>query len=192
MKKTITLVLLFVLVPAAWQTAAAQGSMANNAANAKGMLSPRGVERMIKEVRHQLLLLPYYGVFDFLAYKVAPDGTVTLLGQAARPTLKSDAENVVKRIEGVEHVDNQIEVLPPSPMDDEIRHAAYRAIYGSPQMTKYAWKSVQSIHIIVKGGNITLEGVVDNQADKNVAEIRAKGVPNAFSVTDNLVVEGGK
>ena len=192
MKKTMTLVLLFVLVPAGWQTAAAQGSMANGAAGAKGMLSPRGVERITKEVRHQLLLLPYYGVFDFLAYKVAPDGTVTLLGQVARPTLKSDSENVVKRIEGVEHVDNQIEVLPASPMDDQIRHAAYRAIYGSPQMTKYAWKSVQSIHIIVKGGNITLEGVVDNQADKNVAEIRAKGVPNAFSVTDNLVVEGGK
>jgi hyperosmotically inducible protein len=174
--KTSALALLLGLVTVGWQTASAQGS----------------VERITKEVHHELALLPYYGVFDFLAYKVSADGTVTLLGQVTQPTLKSDAENAVKHIEGVEHVDNQIQVLPLSPMDNEIRHAAFRAIYGSPQLTKYAWKSVQSIHIIVNNGHITLEGVVDSQADKEVAEIRAKSVPNVFSVDDNLMVAGGK
>jgi hyperosmotically inducible protein len=174
--KSSALALLLVIVTVGWQTASAQGS----------------VERITKEVHHELALLPYYGVFDFLAYKVSADGTVTLLGQVTQPTLKSDAENAVKHVEGVEHVDNQIQVLPLSPMDNEIRHAAFRAIYGSPQLTKYAWKSVQSIHIIVNNGHITLEGVVDSQADKEVAEIRAKSVSNVFSVDDNLIVAGGK
>ena len=174
--KSSALALLLVIVTVGWQTASAQGS----------------VERITKEVHHELALLPYYGVFDFLAYKVSADGTVTLLGQVTQPTLKSDAQNAVKHVEGVEHVDNQIQVLPLSPMDNEIRHAAFRAIYSSPQLTKYAWKSVQSIHIIVNNGHITLEGVVDSQADKEVAEIRAKSVPNVFSVDDNLIVAGGK
>ena len=92
-----------------------------------------------REVRHELLMLPYLGVFDNLAYKV--DGyNVTLLGQVTRPTLKSDAENVVKKIEGVEKVDNQIEVLPPSPMDDQLRRRLYRAIYGFPSLQKYHWE----------------------------------------------------
>jgi hyperosmotically inducible protein len=174
--KISTLVLFSVLMAVAWQTATAQGS----------------VERITKEVRHELALLPYYGVFDFLAYKVSADGTVTLLGQVTRPTLKSDAENAAKHVEGVEHVDNQIQVLPLSSMDDQIRHTAFRVIYGSPQLTKYAWKAVQSIHIIVANGHITLEGVVDNQADKDVAELRAKSVPDVFSVDDQLIVAGGK
>ena len=174
--KATALVLLFGLMTVGWQTASAQAS----------------VERITKEVHHELALLPYYGVFDFLAYKVSADGTVTLLGQVTQPTLKSDAENAAKHVEGVEHVDNQIQVLPLSPLDDQIRHAAFRAIYGSPQLTKYAWKSVQSIHIIVANGHITLEGIVDSQADKQVAEIRAKSVPNAFSVDDQLVVTGDK
>ena len=135
-----------------------------------------------------MALLPYYGVFDFLAYKVSPDGTLTLLGEVTRPILKSDAESAVKHIEGVERVDNQIQVLPPSPDDDQIRRSAFRAIYGSPQMTKYSWEAVQSIHIIVNGGHITLEGVVDNENDKQVAEIQAKGMRHAFSVENHLVV----
>jgi hyperosmotically inducible protein len=166
----------------------AQGSAQGSSAQ----LNQRELERITKEVRHELVLLPYYGVFDNLAYKVSPDGTVTLLGQVANPTLKSDAQNVVKKIEGVERVDNQIEVLSASPMDDQIRHAAFRAIYGSPQLTKYSWKSVQSIHIIVNNGHITLEGTVDNQADKDVAGLRANSVPNVFSVTNNLRVDEGK
>ena len=147
----------------------------------------RSTERITKEVRHELVMLPYLGVFDNLAYKV--DGyNVTLMGQVTRPTLKSDAENVVKRIEGVEHVDNQIEVLPPSPMDDRIRRQLYRAIYGYPALQKYALGVQQPIRIIVKSGKVTLEGVVDNEGDKNIANIRANGVPGIFSVTNNLQV----
>jgi hyperosmotically inducible protein len=143
--------------------------------------------RITKEVRHELLMLPYLGVFDNLAYKV--DGyNVTLMGQVTRPTLKSDSENVVKRIEGVEHVDNQIEVLPPSPQDDRLRRQLYRAIYGYPALQKYALGVQQPIRIIVKSGKVTLEGVVDNEGDKNIANIRANGVPGIFSVTNNLQV----
>jgi hyperosmotically inducible protein len=152
-------------------------------------LSERGIARIEKEVRHQLLLLPYYGVFDILSYKVAPNGDVTLMGAVRRPTLKSDAENAVKGVEGVEHVDNQIKVLPPSPSDDLIRRAVFRAVYGSPQLTRYSWEAVQSIHIIVDQGRVTLEGTVDSQSDKDVAGIQAKTVPGVFSVTNNLKVQ---
>ena len=135
-------------------------------------------------------MLPYFTVFDNIAYKV--EGyNVTLLGQVTRPTLKSDAENVVKRIEGVEHVDNQIEVLPPSPMDDRLRIRIYRAIYGYPPMQKYALGVQKPIRIIVKNGHVTLEGVVDNDGDKNIANIRANGVSGVFSVTNNLQVVKG-
>jgi hyperosmotically inducible periplasmic protein len=149
--------------------------------------SEAATARITKEVRHELLMLPYFSVFDNLSYKV--DGyNVTLMGQVTRPTLKSDAENVVKRIEGVEHVDNQIEVLPLSPNDDRIRRALYRAIYGYPALQKYSMGVQQPIRIIVKNGNATLEGVVDNEADKNIANIRARGVSGVFSVTNNLQV----
>lgn len=149
--------------------------------------SPRAQERITKEVRHELLMLPYFGVFDNIAYRV--DGTnVTLLGQVVRPSLKSDAENTVKHIEGVEHVDNQIEVLPPSPMDDRIRRQLFRAIYGYPALEKYAMGVQKPIRIIVKNGHVTLEGVVDNEGDKNVAGIRANQVPGTFAVTNNLQV----
>jgi hyperosmotically inducible periplasmic protein len=149
--------------------------------------SAKSQERITKEVRHELLMLPYFGVFDNIAYKV--DGfTVTLLGQVVRPSLKSDAENVVKHIEGVEKVDNQIEVLPTSPMDDGLRRRLYRAIYGYPALEKYALGVQKPIRIIVKNGHATLEGVVDNDADKNIAGLRANGVPGIFSVTNNLQV----
>jgi len=149
--------------------------------------SSRATERITREVRHELLMLPYLGVFDNLAYKV--DGyNVTLVGQVTRPTLKSDAENVVKKIEGVEHVDNQIEVLPVSPNDDRIRRQLYRAIYGYGPLQKYSLGVQQPIRIIVKNGNATLEGVVDNEGDKNIANIRAKGVSGVFNVTNNLQV----
>jgi hyperosmotically inducible protein len=144
-------------------------------------------DRLQKEVRHQLLLLPRLSVFDNLAYRV--DGyTVTLMGQVTEPVEKSDAENAVKHIEGVEKVDNQIEVLPLSPMDNGIRRQVFVAIYGYPSLQKYAMPVVKPIRIIVKNGHVTLEGVVDSQADKNTAEIRAKSVSGVFSVTDNLQV----
>jgi len=149
--------------------------------------SAKEQERITREVRHELLMLPYFGVFDFIAYKV--DGyNVTLLGQVVRPSLKSDAENAIKHIEGVEKIDNQIEVLPPSPMDDRLRLKLYHAIYGYAPLEKYALGVQKPIRIIVKSGHVTLEGVVDSDADKNFAGIRANGVSGIFSVQNNLQV----
>src|SRR5882762_7570660 len=148
---------------------------------------PKPANKLVKEVRHELVMLPYYSVFDNLSYRVEGD-KVVLMGQVVRPTLKSDAEAAVKSIEGVNKVDNQIEVLPTSPMDDQLRRALYRAIYGDSGLFRYGMASVPSIHIIVKNGHVALEGVVDSEADKNLAGIRANGVPNVFSVQNNLVV----
>jgi hyperosmotically inducible protein len=135
-------------------------------------------------------MLPYYTIFDDLAFRVEGSSTVTLLGAVTNPVLKSDAENVVKRIEGVTSVVNDIEVLPVSPMDWQIRRAEFRAIYGDPQIaTRYGYRALPSIHIIVKNGHVTLEGLVANQFDKNLIGVRANEVPNVFSVTNNLVVE---
>ncbi len=140
--------------------------------------SAKSQERIIREVRHELLMLPYLGVFDDIAYKV--DGsTVTLFGQVVRPVLKSDAENAVKRIEGVEKVDNQIEVLPPSSMDDRLRIALFRAIYQYPALQRYELGVQKPIRIIVKNGRVTLEGVVDGEADKNLVGLRANSVPGS-------------
>jgi hyperosmotically inducible protein len=148
----------------------------------------KGADRITREVRHELVMLPYYGVFDNLAYRV--DGnTVTLVGQVTRPTLKSDAEHAVKDIEGVEQVKNEIQVLPLSPADDRIRIAAYRGIYGQPPLDRYAMQAVPPIHIIVANGKIDLEGVVANQGDKDIANVRANSVSGAFGVTNNLKVE---
>jgi hyperosmotically inducible protein len=150
--------------------------------------STANTDWLTQEVRHQLVLLPFYSVFDNLEYKV--DGSeVTLLGQVTLPTVKIDAENAVKRIEGVTKVVNDIELLPVSPMDDQIRRAEFRAIYGEPALQRYAFGPVPPIHIIVKGGHVTLEGVVANQADKELVYMRANGVPGVFSVTNNLRVE---
>jgi hyperosmotically inducible protein len=160
---------------------------AQNAARSADRMGRAG-DRITREVRHELVMLPYYGVFDNLAYKV--DGsTVTLIGQVTRPTLKSDAEKVVKDIEGVDKVDNQIKVLPLSSTDDQIRIAAYRSIFGHPGLDRYAMQAVPPIHIIVDNGRVTLEGVVANQADKDQAAIRASSVPGTFGVTNNLRVE---
>jgi len=160
------------------------GQSANRMANAGG----RSPDRITREVRHELVMLPYYGVFDDLAFRV--DGnTVTLMGAVTRPTLKSDAEHVVKDIEGVERVNNQIRVLPLSPMDDRIRMAEYRAIFSQPGLDRYAMQAVPPIHIIVDNGKVTLTGVVANEADKNLAGIKANGVSGVFAVNNNLRVE---
>ena len=148
----------------------------------------RGYDRLVKEVRHELVMLPYYNVFDNLAFKVE-GATVTLLGQVTRPTLKSDAERVVKSIEGVDKVVNKIEVLPLSPNDERIRLAVYRAIYSHAGLQRYGIQAVPPIHIIVNNGNVTLEGVVATEADKNIANLQANGVPGVFSVKNNLRVE---
>lgn len=149
--------------------------------------SPKGEERIAREVRHELVTLPYYSVFDNLAYQV--NGyTVTLEGQVTNPTLKSDAEKSVKKIEGVQNVVNNIEVLPLSPMDNQIRKAVYRAVYGQPGLEMYSLRAVPTIHIIVKNGHVTLTGAVGNQADKQRAGIAANGVSGVFSVTNDLLV----
>ena len=146
---------------------------------------------LTQEVRHELVMLPFYSVFDNLQYRV--DGAkVTLLGQVNTPALKSDAEHAVKRIEGVEAVDNQLEVLPTSPFDDSIRSATFRSIYSFASLQMYAVRSVPPIHIIVNNGHVTLEGSVASESDKDVAGIRANTVPGVFSVTNNLRVDNGK
>jgi hyperosmotically inducible periplasmic protein len=159
----------------------AQGSVAAEA----------GTARLNKAVRHELNMLPYVNAFDYLAYTVDGNGNVTLTGQVTRPVLKSDAGNVVKRIEGVEHVDNQIQVLPVSFMDDGLRVRLFRTIYGYPALQRYALGVNKPIRIIVNGGHVTLMGVVDNETDKNIAGIRANGVPGIFSVDNQLKVVKG-
>ena len=147
----------------------------------------RAEERIKNEVRHQILMLPYYNVFDIITFKV--EGyNVTLMGAVTRPTVKSSAENVVKRIEGVQNVENKIEVLPLSNMDDQLRLRLFRAIYGYGPLQHYDLSVQKPFHIIVKNGNVTLEGVVDNETDKNLVNIRAHGVPGIFSVKNNLRV----
>jgi hyperosmotically inducible protein len=169
---------------------APSNSMSGNSQTGENRgLGQRGLERIVTETHHQLVMLPRYNVFDDLSYKVAPDGTVTLMGAVTDPTVKSDAGNVVKKIEGVTNVDNQIQVLPPSPMDDRLRRQLYRAIYGNEVLSQYALRAVPPIHIIVNGGHVTLTGVVSRPMDKQIAETQAKSVPGIFSVTDDLRVE---
>jgi hyperosmotically inducible periplasmic protein len=172
---TVLLVFLIVLVPAGGLRAAPGPAAQSSHAQAN----------IMQEVHHQLVMLPYFSVFDNLEYRV--DGTtVTLMGQVTQPVLKSDAEKAVKSIESVTAVNNQIEVLPVSMNDDQIRRAEFRAIYTAPNFEQYSMQAVAPIHIVVKGGNVTLEGVVANDGDRDLANIRARGVPGVFSVTNNL------
>ena len=173
------------------QSVQTQPNGAAQSQEANETLSPESQDRLIKEVRHELIMLPYYGVFDNLAFRI--DGrTVILEGQVVNPVTKSDAENSVKRIEGVEKVVNNIEVLPPNPTDDRIGMAVYRSIYSYGPLFKYGGMAVPPIHIIIKSGRITLEGVVDSETDKNLASMRANQVPGTFQVTNNLrVVNSG-
>lgn len=174
--------------------------------------SESDTSRIVAEVRHRLLRLPTYAVFDWLHFAIK-DRTVILEGQASRPILKSDAERVVKSIPGVASVDNQIEVLPNSPMDDRIRAAVYRRIYGQPALRKYTSSPVgfgpgpsltrqiggitqdpplgyNAIHILVKNGNVTLKGIVNNEGDATIAGMQANLTPNVFSVDNDLIVQG--
>lgn len=151
--------------------------------------SERMQDRIAKQVRKELVMLPFYSLFDNFKFSVSPAGEVTLLGEVSRPTLKTDAERVVERIEGVSKVTNQIEVLPLSPNDDRIRLATFNAIYGHPTLRPLAIRAVPPIHIIVKNGDITLEGVVNTKLERQIAEMRARQVPGAFKVTNNLMVE---
>ena len=145
-------------------------------------------EQVVKKVRHELVTLPYFGVFDNLAYKVEGD-TVTLYGQVVRPSTRKDAERRVAKIKGVERVVNSIEVLPLSSFDDSIRLSTYRALVRSGGLYRYFMGANPSIRIIVNRGQLTLEGVVANKADKDQAYIVARGASGAFSVTNNLRAE---
>lgn len=140
-----------------------------------------------KKVRHNLVMLPYYGVFDHLQFQVDGD-RVILSGEVTRPVLKDDAQNVLKSIEGVNHVTNNIKVLPLSRFDDEIRLREYRAIFSQAPLSRYAMGADPSIHIIVDNGHVTLVGVVDNKVDASMANLVANTVPGVFSVTNNLRV----
>lgn len=185
--RKLTLLLLTALIAPAWAFACALSGPQNDMQR-----GPRNSEAYLtREVRHVLLGVPWYSVFDIIQYRISGND-VTLMGAVTNPTVKTDAENAVKQIEGVEHVDNQIAVLPPSPMDDQIRIAEYRAIYSQGTLSRYGVGALQSIHIIVKGGHVTLEGTVDTEADKNAAGIYAKGVSNVFSVANNLQVTGSR
>jgi len=148
-------------------------------------------QKLAREVRHQLLLLPFYSVFDNLAFSVKDD-TVALTGEVVLPTLKSDAETAVKTVEGVAHVVNNIEILPVSPIDDGLRRALYRAIYGDKVLEHYSVQAVPPIHIVVKNGHVKLVGVVATEMEKNVAAVRANGVSGVFSVENQLQVEDKK
>jgi len=168
--------------------------MASGPAFAQGppaRTSPNYEQWLTREVNHELVLLPWLSLFDKLEYKIQ-GSEVTLMGQVVNPVTKDDAEKAVKGIEGVTKVNDNIEVLPLSPMDDQIRRAEYRSIYGESQLQRYAMGTLPPIHIIVKGGHVTLKGFVDNQTDKQLAEIRAKTVPNVFSVDNELQVKPGR
>jgi hyperosmotically inducible protein len=170
---------------------AAQRAKALVGLDSAGDRDDRRMEALKEEVRHQLLMLPFYNVFDWLEADVKPDGTVTLMGQVLRPTLKDDAEKSVKQLEAATRVINNIEVLPLSPMDDQLRIAAYRRIYDldSP-LFRYATWSSPPIHIVVDNGHVTLKGIVANQGDSQLAYMAARQVPGVFDVKNELQIEG--
>lgn len=161
---------------------------ANGFALAESSVDDHAQDRVVRQVRHELLMIPQLSIFDDLSYKVE-GGTVTLLGEVRNPIIKDEAQAMIKHIEGVEKVDNQIKVLPVSFNDDRIRRQVARAVFNEPQLFEYADQPVPPIHIIVANGHVDLEGVVRNQSDKNVAGIRANGVPGVFSVQNDLRVE---
>ena len=145
--------------------------------------------RLAQEVRHQLVMLPYYDIFDNLEFRIDGIDTVVLAGQARRPVPKTEAEKAIRNLEGVGKVVNEIEVLPVSTHDEEVSMAAYRTIFSQLGLDRYLLRAVPPIHIVVKDGNLTLVGVVSTQADKDQAEVAARSVSSAFSVTNNLRVE---
>jgi hyperosmotically inducible protein len=179
--RTILFVLCLALSPAFAQAPAGAG----------GPLSARAQDRISREVRHELLMMPNYTLFDIVGYQVQ-GSTVILSGKVRNSVVKGEAENGVRHIEGVEKVVNNIEVLPPSPFDDGLRRRVARALADHAGLGPYFVQAVPSIHIIVQSGHVTLEGVVDSQGDKSAAEIVTKGIPGIFSVTNNLLVESSR
>ena len=162
-------------------------AIAATLAASPALLASKGPKPLEEQVRHELIMLPFYGVFDELSFKVDGD-KVTLMGEVSQPVLKRDAENVVKLVPGVASVDNEIKVLPLSGFDNRIRRGELRAIYGNTVLSRYGQGAIAPIRIIVSNGHVTLEGTVDRQMDKNIAGMVANGVPGVFSVTNNLQV----
>lgn len=167
------------------QTQSANGAAQTGTPNPA--MSPESLQKLANKIRHELVMLPYYDVYDNLYFRIQ-GRTVTLLGETPNAATKSDAGNVVKRIEGVDQVVNDIEVLPPNPADERIRRAIYRAIYSYGPLFKYSHAPVPPIHIIVKNGRVTLEGIVDSESDKQMAGMQANQVPGTFQITNNLRV----
>src|SRR6478735_2752967 len=189
MKKTVSWLFAGLMCIAMSGTGVAQNPGGNPAESAQAGTGPQRMQdRISHEVYHELVMLPQLTIFDNLQYKVDGD-KVALMGQVRNAILKDSAEKVVKKIEGVESVDNQIEILPPSPTDDRVRRQVARALFNDDRLFRYSMGSVPPIHIIVKGGHVTLEGVVDSQADKDAATLRANGVPGVFSVENHLQVQ---
>jgi hyperosmotically inducible protein len=164
-----------------------QVGMASTPKGTAASASSRQINNLQDSVRHTLLMLPNFGVFDNLNFALQGD-TVTLTGEVRTTILKSEAEAAVRRMAGVANVINKVEILPLSPMDDSLRVKTYRAVYSMPGFERYEIQAVQPIRIIVKNGNITLDGVVATQLDKMLAEEAARNVPFAFSVTNNLTI----
>jgi hyperosmotically inducible protein len=185
MRRVITLMggLLFLFVGTGANCARAQAPVAAKPASA----DDKNPSPLAKEVHHQLLMLPYYSVFDNLGFSIQGN-KVILYGQVVRPSLKQNAEAEVKSIEGIDVVVNRIEVLPISQSDDELRRSVYRSIFEDSTLSRYAVQAVPSIHIIVKNGDVTLEGTVHSAPDKNLATARAGAVANVRNVKNNLVV----
>lgn len=166
-------------------------SLSASAMASEQTISEQGIAGVQKLVRHQLNMLPYVNVFDYMTFTVDENGNVTLNGEVTNPVVKSDAANVVKRVEGVEHVDNKIQVLPLSFFDNGLRARLYREIYGYGPLQRYGLGVNKPIRIIVENGHVTLLGVVDNEMDKNLAGLRANGVAGIFSVDNQLKVVKG-
>lgn len=189
MKRILGCVLAGVMCIGMSATALSQEPGSNPGATAQDVTGPQRMQdRISREVFHELITLPQLTIFDNLQYKV--DGNkVTLTGQVRDAILKDSAEKSVKHIEGVESVNNQIEVLPASGNDDRIRREVARSLFSDERLFRYSMGAVPPIHIIVKNGHVTLEGIVNSQTDKNEANIRANGVPGVFSVDNHLQVE---
>ena len=156
-------------------------------ASNKKLSEDRTTASLTREIRHQILVLPFYSVFDFIAFNLEGN-RVTLTGYVLRHTLKDHAEAAVRSVEGVDTVVNRIEILPASASDDELRRAVYRALYEDSNLAHYAVQNVPPLHIIVKNGSVSLEGAAESLTEKNLAASRASGAPNVQSVKNNLVV----
>lgn len=194
-KRSFTIASLILCLSVAFIAATSQAYSTDLSVTRDGSAAPqdqaRETRRLVKEIRHELLTLPWYGVFDWLEGTVGPNGVVTLRGWVVRPTTKSDAEARVKEVEGVTRLNSEIKVLPLSPNDDRIRRAVYFALFGNDSpLFRYALGANPTIHIIVENGRVTLKGTVSSAADRNMANVKARGVSGVFEVRNELVVEG--